>query len=377
MCSPARPCSPLPTATADATNVNAGTLRAGAPNTFSPNSAVTVASGGTLDLAGFDQTIPGLINHGMVRTGGSPGTGPGTMLTVAGNYTAGSILALNTFLAGDGSPSDRLVINGGTATGTTGIDRHQHRWPRALTTGDGILVVDATNGGTTAPGAFALGAPVVAGPFEYRSIVARSTARQRRSLVPAQQSTARSVPPNPDCVGPTPPAPRHRRSPAPNIRQEVSVYAAMPAAAAIYGRQIIDTLHERMGGDAQRLGPGDNGTYDATPDGVWGRVIGLWGHRDGPGVICRRTELRLRLRRIPVRRRPLPHGGPDGSRDNAGLYAPSAMARLTSSTIFSAAPSMAARMSSMPTASAATGRISDQTTGMSTAFCRRRGTTRP
>ena len=43
-----------------ATNVSAGTLRAGAPNTFSPNSAVTVASGGTLDLTGFDQTLPGL-----------------------------------------------------------------------------------------------------------------------------------------------------------------------------------------------------------------------------------------------------------------------------------------------------------------------------
>ena len=40
-----------------ATNVNAGTLRAGAPNTFSPNSAVTVANGGTLDLNGFNQTF--------------------------------------------------------------------------------------------------------------------------------------------------------------------------------------------------------------------------------------------------------------------------------------------------------------------------------
>jgi hypothetical protein len=58
----------------------------------------------------------------------------------------------------------------------------------------------------------------------------------------------------------------------------------MPAAAAIYGRGIIDTLHERMGGDAQRLGPGENGTYDGAPDGVWGRLIGQWGHRGGPGI---------------------------------------------------------------------------------------------
>ena len=39
-----------------ATNVNAGSLGAGAPSTFSPNSAVMVASGGTLDLKGFSQT---------------------------------------------------------------------------------------------------------------------------------------------------------------------------------------------------------------------------------------------------------------------------------------------------------------------------------
>ena len=29
--------------------------------------------------------------------------------------------------------------------------------------------------------------------------------------------------------------------------------------AAIYGRHMIDTLHERMGGDAQLLGPGKAG----------------------------------------------------------------------------------------------------------------------
>ena len=62
-----------------ATNVNAGTLRAGAPNTFSPNSAVTVAGGGTLDLNGFNQTVPSVTNAGLVNMG--TGTAPGTVLT--------------------------------------------------------------------------------------------------------------------------------------------------------------------------------------------------------------------------------------------------------------------------------------------------------
>ncbi len=67
-----------------ATNVNAGTLRAGALNTFSPNSAVTVASGGTLDLNGFSQTVSSLTNAGVVNMG--TGTAPGTILTTT-SYT--------------------------------------------------------------------------------------------------------------------------------------------------------------------------------------------------------------------------------------------------------------------------------------------------
>ena len=51
------------------TNVNAGTLRAGATNTFSPNSPVTVAGGGTLDLNGFNQTVPSVTNAGLVNMG--------------------------------------------------------------------------------------------------------------------------------------------------------------------------------------------------------------------------------------------------------------------------------------------------------------------
>ena len=59
------------------TNVIAGTLRAGATNTFSPNSAVRIAGGGTLDLNGFNQTVPSVFNAGLVNMG--TGTAPGTL----------------------------------------------------------------------------------------------------------------------------------------------------------------------------------------------------------------------------------------------------------------------------------------------------------
>ncbi|HZK91682.1 MAG TPA: autotransporter-associated beta strand repeat-containing protein [Stellaceae bacterium] len=49
-----------------ATTINGGTLQGGRSNVFSPNSAVTVAAGATLDLKGNSQTIAGLSGAGSV-----------------------------------------------------------------------------------------------------------------------------------------------------------------------------------------------------------------------------------------------------------------------------------------------------------------------
>ena len=70
---------------------------------------------------------------------------------------------------GDGSPSDRLVISGGpAATGNTIGARHQCRWSGSGNDRNGILVVNAINGATTAPGAFTLPAGELrAGAFDY------------------------------------------------------------------------------------------------------------------------------------------------------------------------------------------------------------------
>jgi fibronectin-binding autotransporter adhesin len=53
-----------------ATNVNAGTLQAGAANTFAPTSAFTIASGATLSLNNFSETIGSLAGAGTVTNGG-------------------------------------------------------------------------------------------------------------------------------------------------------------------------------------------------------------------------------------------------------------------------------------------------------------------
>ena len=297
-----------------ATNVNAGRLRAGAQNTFSPNSAVTVARGGTLDLNGFNQAVPSVVNAGLVNMG--TGTVPSTALTTTSYVGTGGTIGINTFLGSDGSPSDRLVIDGGTATGRTAMIVRDTGGGGALTTGDGILVVDAGNGGTTALGAFTGFA--AAGPYDYLLFRGGSTPGSENDWF--LRSSLQPVPPEPPAPGvgpghnPEPPG-----SPVPRFRQEVSLYAAMPVLAPIYGRQIIGTLHERMGGDAQLLGPGRQDILD----GAWGRIIGYRGNRDGDpiGIYGRRgpafdydfgaIQTGLDLYRNEYA---------NGQRDNAGLY---------------------------------------------------------
>lgn len=77
-------------------------------------------------------------------------------LTTANYVGEGGQIALNTYLGADASPSDRLVINGGTAKGTTGLIIRNTTGPGALTVADGILVVDTINGATSEPTAFTL-----------------------------------------------------------------------------------------------------------------------------------------------------------------------------------------------------------------------------
>jgi len=297
-----------------ATNVNAGTLRAGVPNTFSPNSPVTVASGGTLDLNGFNQTVPSVTNAGLVNMG--TGTAPGTLLTTT-NYTGtGGTIAMNTFLGGYGSPSDKLVINGGTASGNSSLRITNAGGPGAVTTGNGILVVDATNG-TTAPGAFALAGPVVAGPFEYKLFRGAPDPVADSWFLRSTLDCAQAGAPSPPC-----PPPGSGPGPAPpNFRVETSLYAAIPSLALLYGRNLLDTLHERVGEkEDQRSATGLN-EYGYRAEG-WGRFIGLHGQHDGDGlgIFGSGPDFRYDFLGVQAGRDVYRRESPDGSRDQAGLY---------------------------------------------------------
>ncbi len=92
----------------------------------------------------------------------TPPTGDPTLLssyktlTVVNYVGEGGAIGLNTYLGADGSPSDRLIVDGGTITGDSILIVRNTTGPGALTVADGILVVDTINGATSVPTAFTL-----------------------------------------------------------------------------------------------------------------------------------------------------------------------------------------------------------------------------
>lgn len=151
------------------TLIENGTLLAGSANRFSSKSSHIVSRNATLDTGGTNQTVADLVNQGTVNLRGGD---VGSTLTVKGDYIGmdGTLK----IAARQHSPgvADRLVIDSGTASGNTllDIDVSQLGEP---TEGDGIMVVDAINGGITTAqttkDAFTIGAEsLVAGAWEYQ-----------------------------------------------------------------------------------------------------------------------------------------------------------------------------------------------------------------
>ncbi len=159
---------------AGATAINAGTLQAGATNAFSASSAFTVASGATLDLDGFNQTIGSLAGGGSVtlgsatlRTGndntsttfsgtmsgigGLTKIGAGTLTLAGANiYFGGTTINAGTLaVSADnnlGNGSGTLALGGGTLQYLSGFTSN-----RAVTLNAGGGIFD-TNGNNSTLG---------------------------------------------------------------------------------------------------------------------------------------------------------------------------------------------------------------------------------
>jgi fibronectin-binding autotransporter adhesin len=133
-----------------ATAVNAGMLRAGAANAFASGSAFTVASGATLDLNSFNQTIGSLGGAGSVTLGAATLTtgSDNTSTTFSGTISGtGALIKLGSgvlTLSGANTYSGGITLAGGMLS----LANNQALGSGALTTTGSV--VDYANGVTIA-----------------------------------------------------------------------------------------------------------------------------------------------------------------------------------------------------------------------------------
>lgn len=353
-------------------NARSSTLQ-GVMTTPAGNTSVVSLSQGTVWTMTGNSTATSVANDASQIIYTAPLADPSQLasyktLSVTNYVGRGGSIALNTYLGTDGSPSDRLVIIGGQASGTSSLLISNTIGPGDLTQGNGILVVDAINGGTTTAGAFSLGRAVVAGPYEYELFRGSTdtTGPQNWYL----RSGLGPIPPDPTPPdptpdpGPTPPNPTPDPGPTPgptpnpspptpqipNYRREVSLYSALPSMGLIYGRTLIDSLHERMG--EQRPLEAAPFTEERTiwcknpeknfrcttvvrlPDSVvaanrsyasagWARIIGTHGNHDGGpwGIYRNGPNFDYDIYGLQAGLDLYRGNNADGSRDHAGVYA--------------------------------------------------------
>jgi outer membrane autotransporter protein len=261
------------------TTIEGGTLAVGGVDVFDADSHTVVENGGTLDLHGFDQTLNnGLANGGTVQLGVPHVTAPGTTLTVSGGYVGNDgRLNLNTFLGGDGSRADQLVIDGDSASGTSFLHITNAGGLGAETTGNGIQVVNATNGATTDP-AFALasGEEVRAGAFTYDLFQGGLNGSDpqdwflRSSFISPAGEGAPGRPP--EAIGTDPPPEPLSPGEWPVTGPELATYGVVQPIARQMGFAMVGTLHERIGDTLtiENAGPDTEGWGPSS----WARFFG-------------------------------------------------------------------------------------------------------
>ena len=236
----------------------------------------------------------------------TPPVGDPTLLSSYKNLTAvnyigqGGTLGLNTFLGADGSPSDKLIINGGSATGNSFLRITNAGGPGAETVANGIAVVQAISGGTTTPGSFALAGEVRGGVFDYdlfRGGLNPSNSPNdwflRSTFIVGPIPPEPIIPPGP-ILPPDPPIEPLPPGVFPIIGPEIATYGVVQPIARQLGMTTLGTLQERTGDTFLNANlatpcPPDGDPRDGIPrkaktqadcqnagwgPWVWGRVLG-------------------------------------------------------------------------------------------------------
>jgi type V secretory pathway adhesin AidA len=213
--------------------------------TFSIDSTSTVFAGST-DTGVHAFTAGQLVN--VVNSGridlSNGNDSEADSFTIAGNYSGNNgLLFLDTVLGDDASASDKLVISGGTASGTTGVSIINQGGTGDLTTQNGILVVEGINGANTGSGTFSLNDPVAAGAYEYflfkggvtagtaQNWYLRSTINTSSGATAAAQQADSNPAVQPEAPEAEPPAPPPGGTPPPETPPEGSGIVEPPILA--------------------------------------------------------------------------------------------------------------------------------------------------
>lgn len=281
-------------------------------------------------VSGFTAGLPVRVNNAGLIDLSSGGDAQGR-LTLNGDYVgSGGALRLNSVLAGDGAASDRLVVHQGSLSGSTALQVTHLGGSGALTSANGIEVVEATGGTTSSDSAFSLGQPLSAGAYQYylfkggvtagsenswylRSSVVAAPTPQPPVTSPGQPPLPTPAPiPVPIAAPGTPPLPTPIAGQAIVLyRAEVPVYAAASRAGALIGLSTLGTFHQRQG--EQRLlreeGPVAAG---------WGRTFGEHLRQQWSGTVS--PSLDGNLQGYEVGHDLFAITAENGYRQHAGLY---------------------------------------------------------
>ena len=261
---------------------------------------VTLNNSGVIDLT-----------HGNSRTNDS--------LTVEGNYVGnGGQLLLQSAVGDDSSPSDKLVVNNGTLTGSTLISVTNVGGAGALTGQNGIQLVQAQGTAVSDNTAFALKAPVSVGAFDYRLFKGGITPGSENSwylrssvVAPPVVAVANPDPALPPTLvpivavpvaapvvvatgvqgvegvvtveAPVLPAAVPGAAPIPLYREAVPTWSVVPPAAAQLSLTALGTFHDRQG-DQRLL------TQTGALSAGWGRGYGKNLEQTWAGTVTPRLD---------------------------------------------------------------------------------------
>ena len=157
-------------ATADSAitlNANASMLTGAIRTDATSTTNVNLANNTTWNLTAASTVTNLSVNHSIIVFA-PPGAGGAFKTLTVSNYAGnGANITMNVALSGSNSASDQIIINGGKATGSTLLTVNNVGGVGGQTSGNGIPLVVATNGGSVSSGAFSLANAPMVGGFKY------------------------------------------------------------------------------------------------------------------------------------------------------------------------------------------------------------------